>query len=582
LTNFLKPILALVITIIIYTGYFLLADRGLQEFVQTRFYNPSLVNSYINENAADAGIVNDHIIYLQNKFAAILEEPAVRSSFLYNQSAEDIYERSRIFGILAESTGGFQFAQFVDSNGVRIHYSTSSRDIISQNPESASYRNYYEDTNALPFDAVGVPSGGSAKFMMDEKNDRIIFSFPFSDSMDVYRGTALFSVLIRSLGETLTAQGRLKVSDIISVIDQPAGFLLGSPETSRAGIHSRVSAAWSEGLNERVILDAAGSGSFFSLISAKTDNGMFFGRLVNDTLFSVSPAMEWIFRLSMILTLYLTVFFLLNLKPHPLSLVQNRVKRLRDDLFEQLYVKKTGQERTKWILELEQRRSEIRSELKRNLKLRPDQETAVNGIIDKSWDELLAVIKSGTSRVFSADQGIIVKPQIEETGDIEEAEEIDEPGEMEEVVEIEEPSADDDINELEEIGETEETEEDDEPCELEEAGEINESEEELEEVDELEEIEELNDDINETVEYEVENIEIEKDNADKSINNHASVIEFSHPIKTHDDEAEEQTPGKLPDDLEIVSPFSDMFSSLERQNESPEKNAITDENKTRD
>jgi len=141
LSIILKPLLALLISILLFAGLTFLADTELPEFIQTRFYNPSILNSYEKENIADAEIAENHIYDLQKRFSATLTDPSVRSSFLYNQSADDIFERSRIFGILMETSGGLQSVQFVDSNGLRIHYSTLPRDIISQNINSASYRN---------------------------------------------------------------------------------------------------------------------------------------------------------------------------------------------------------------------------------------------------------------------------------------------------------------------------------------------------------------------------------------------------------------------------------------------------------
>ena len=78
------------ITILIFAGYIHLADTEFFNFIQTRFYNPSIINSYEKENATDAELVKEHFFDLQNKFAATLTEPAVCSSFLYNQRAEDI------------------------------------------------------------------------------------------------------------------------------------------------------------------------------------------------------------------------------------------------------------------------------------------------------------------------------------------------------------------------------------------------------------------------------------------------------------------------------------------------------------
>ena len=443
------------------------------DFVQARFYNPAVVNSYVNENITDAKIAESHVNDLQLKFESTLAEPAVRSSFLYNQSADDIFERSRIFGILIESTGGLQYVQFVDNNGVRLHYSTSARDIMSQNQSSTAYRNYNEDNQSLPYETVSVPDGSAAKFTMDESRDRIIFSFPFYDSMDVYRGTALFSISINALAEKLIAQGRLKFSDNISVIGEPAGILIGCPETSRAVILRSVSEIWSKSAQNYVTLDAEDSGTAFSLISDRTEQGIFFGRLVNSYLFAISEPMKLVLQVSAFLTFYLALFFLLNIKPNPVTVIRNRVRRLRDNLFEQLYINKSGQERVKWILELEQRRDEIRLQLKRGIKLNKRLDAQVNGIIDKSWDELLAILKidSGvlsfvqpSAKTAAARGSGEAEELLEEVESLEEIDEIEEAQEAEaleeaELDEIEEAEPVEELDEIEELDElTEEPE----------------------------------------------------------------------------------------------------------------------------
>ena len=480
-------------------------------FLRACFFNPSTVNSYVKENIINAEIAKNHILELQNRFAAPLTEQAVRNSFLYSQSAEDIYERSRIFGMLMETTSGLQSVQFVNSNGIRVHYSASERDIISQSAYSTVYRNYYETPFALPFDKVHVPDGNSARFTMDTHSDRIIFSYPFYDSMDVYRGSALFTVLIRAVAERLIAEGRLKVSDDILVIGEPPGILLGSPEVSRADIIRKVSGVWNEGIQGRVTLDTGDSGVSFSLISFRTDNGMFVGRLVNDLIFSIPDSMRIVLQLSIFLTFYLTVFFLMNIKANPEMLLKNRIKRLREILFEQLYVNNSSQERVKWILELEQRRTEILAELKQNLRFHSRQEKNINGIINKSWDELLAVIKSGCERALL--EKISVPQEPEETEGLEE------------------------LEEAEELEETEDIEE-------------------AEELEELEGIEET-----EALETETD-VHAGKEDpviTQKRLMILASEIEFSHdyPVKEEDEPEEE-----LPVELDIVSPFSSMFSSL--------------------
>jgi hypothetical protein len=458
---YLKPFVVLLITLLIFACLYFLADTELLDFVQTRFYNPSVEKSYAKENQIDAEIIQTHILELQNLFSLTLNESAVRSSFLYNQSADDIFERSKIYGILLETTSGLQYVQFIDRNGIRIHYSTSVRDIISQNQSSTSYRNYTEDTNALPIDLVSVQENGRAKFTMDSQRERIIFSFPFYDSLNVYHGTALFTVSARALSERLVADGRLKVSDSVYVIADPPGFVLGSPESYKEVIFNQIAAVWKEGQSP-VTLEAGDSGIDFTLLSLKTDQGLFFGRLVNSSLFKVSDPMKMIFVLSLFLTLYLFLFFLLNFRPSSVTIVKNRLMRLRDSLFDQLYINKSSQDRARWILELEQRREEIRAELKRHVRMTSRSEKTIDANIDRVLDELLAVIKSGSGlqqqggvfaapvagearapvAVAVADDGIEEVESIEEVPEaVEAAEIVEEAEEFEEIEEIEEITA---------------------------------------------------------------------------------------------------------------------------------------------
>jgi len=503
LSTFVKPLVALLISILLFAGFIYLVNVELFDYVEAHYYNPSVINSYVKENAEDARIVQTHINNLKSKFYATLTVPAIRSSFLYNQKPEDIFERSRIYGILIESTSGLQSVQFVDSNGIRLHYSTSPRDIMTQNQTSTAYRNYNENTTSLPYETVSVEDVSNVKLTMDDKNDRIIFSFPFRDSMDVFRGTALFSVSTRTFAERLIESGRLKTSDNISIIDDPSGILLGSPETSKSVIFSRVAEIWKKGTQGYVTLDAEDSGVAFSLISTKTEQNLFFGRLVNTSLFSVSAPMKFVLQISIFLTFFLAFFFLLNLKPSPVTIVRNRITRLRDSLFEQLYANKSVQERAKWILELEQRRDEIRSQLKSNLKFKKRIEENINGIIDKSWDELLAVLKVGSGQELVVVQQVNKEPAVHEAKGVEktdaieeigEAEALEEIGDIEEVGKVEEVGeveALEEISDVEEVGEAEELEE---IGEAEEIGKADEIEEigEAEDIDEIEEIEEIN------------------------------------------------------------------------------------------
>ena len=500
MSTYIKPLVVLIISVLLFAGFTYLADKELFNYVQTHFYNPSIINSVVKENSKNAELVQSHIFELQSAFAATLKEQAVCNSFMHNQSAGDIYERSRIFGILLESVPGLQSVQFIDNNGIRLHYSTSPRDVISQTRESAAYRNYTEDTSALPYEQVSVPANGKAKFTMDDAHDRIIFSFPFFDSLDVYRGTAIFNLSIRALAEKLIAEGRLKTNENISVTGKPPGVVFGSPSSSKTTILEKIAAIWAEGKLDIVVLDAEDSGIKYAFISTKTGQDLFFGRLINNSLFSIPNSMKLVLKLSMFLTFYLTIFLLINLKPHPVTVIRNRLKHLRTNLFEHLYVNKSSKDRLKWILELEQRREEIRSELKHNLRMSRRTGKNIDIIIDKAWDELLAVMKSGsihetvlkdahkTAAAKTLEDAEEIEEIIEASQEVEEiAEEIEKFDAVEEITYVEEEEA---IRKLEEEAESiEEIEEIEEIADAEEPEAIDEVIDEFEEITFVEEAE---------------------------------------------------------------------------------------------
>ena len=338
----------------------------------------------------------------------------------------------------------------------------------------------------------------------------------------------------------------------------------------------------------------------FSLISLRTGRGIYFGRLVNDSLFYISDSMKNILLLSMFLTFYLTLLFITNIRANPATIVRNRIKRLRENLFEQLYTNKNGQERAKWILELEQRREEIRAELKRNLRLSHRAEDIINGIIDRSWDELLAVIKAG------GETRVIAPPPESSVAQAEAKEAADEIEEIEELGEAEEAAGDDETaeyaEEIEEIEEVEEIEEAEEAEELEEITDDEEIEEAevfeeepapvhvsggllsiasristIKETDDIEELEELDEPetlppkrgllfLSSSI-----NSSDEEDEPDdypspprKGLLTLASEIEFNREYPAGDLEGNGED---LNAELDIVSPFSSMFMTLDSNEE---------------
>ncbi|GHV90103.1 hypothetical protein AGMMS50268_06060 [Spirochaetia bacterium] len=389
-----KSALSLLISVFLFAGFTVLAFTGLFNLVETRFYNPSVTKSLGREIEKDSKTIEAFLAELQTRFSATLNETAVRRSFLPNQSAQDIFERTRVYGTLLESLAGLQSVRFIDSGGARIHFSTWPQDMLRQDRLSVAYRNYSDEPGDLPYDQIeALPSPQSphqenTKLTLDEGSERIIFSMPFYDSFDVYRGTALFTLSVRAVTERLVGEGRIKVGEDVSLVSNPSGILTGLPGVSQDTLLSMVSSIWNEGVLSLSPLNSSAPENTLALISAKTSQGIFVGRLVHEGLFVFPAIMKIILLCSFFLTVYLIVFLFFNFRQDTTTVVQNRLKKLQISLIEQYYEHKADMDWNHWARELEQRREDIRAELKRGLRTRPEIDT----LIDKSWDELLAVI----------------------------------------------------------------------------------------------------------------------------------------------------------------------------------------------
>jgi hypothetical protein len=203
------------------------------------------------------------------------------------------------------------------------------------------------------------------------------------------------------------SEGRIKAGENVSIISDPIGIVLGMPPISENALVPGISAVWNEGILSLTSMDSV-SGISLALLSAKTSYGFFLGSLVNESRFVFPQLMKLILLGAFFLTVYLTVFLLFNLRQDSFTIVQNRLKQLQISLIEQYYDRKNDIDWGHWSRELEQRREEIRSELKQGIKTKSktgkDEKNDIDVLIDKSWDELLNVIGGRRDKAPALDE----------------------------------------------------------------------------------------------------------------------------------------------------------------------------------
>jgi hypothetical protein len=394
-----KVALSLVIAVSLFVGFTILAYRRFFGLMETRFYNPSVMRTLNREIHGDAKTIEAFLGELQDRFADSLQIPAVQRSFLPNQSAEDIYERSRLYGLLLASPSGLQGARFIDAGGVRIHYSTYEADILRRDRTSIAYRNYQAGPNNLPYETVAVPNQGLPKISVDAAGEGFIFSFPFYDSHGVYRGTALFALSAKALADCLTLHGRLKTGEGIAVLNPPPGMVAGLPAGRREALIPLITRIWNNGTLALTPLDLTEAGLTLNLISSQTSQGVYWGRLVDEALFVFPLGMRYILLVSFFFTSYLTVFLLLNLRQDAMTRVKERITSLKVSLIADYRNRRGAVDWRQWSRELEQRREDLRRDIKQSLKpvkRNKKLDRDIDVCIDTAWHELTALIKCHT------------------------------------------------------------------------------------------------------------------------------------------------------------------------------------------
>jgi len=523
-----KVLLSLLITIILSTAFTVFAFIGLFDLIETSFYNPSVTAHMVSENNRNAKVIGEFFKDIENRLSETLKTDDVRRSLVYDQSQEDFSAINNIFSLLGKSFEGIHWVRLIDSSGKRLYFSSYSQDIINNDYKSPAYRSYNEPD--LPYELIAVQNGGVPKHTFDNKSGSILFSFPLYDSFDIYCGTALFSISIDAILEKLFSEGRILSSHEIILIQKPPGMVFGTMAVDEWVMPSQISSVWETTGLKTTRVSSADSGVPYILISTKTSQDFFIGSLIKEELYLFPWNMKLILLVSFFLTMYITIFLLFSLKQEPVTIIQNRLKRLQVSLLEQFYESKDEEDWNRWVRELKHRREEISALLKQGIRTSRNLNEEIDTLINKSWDEFLTLLGSRREPGFDVEKlrsalnsllaalpkegkdmfpgGEVPQPKKAKTGLLGRASAI--------VKEIEET---DPVEELEELEEVEEFEE-------------------LEEVEEFEDIK-------------------SKEAAEVDIDALASQIEFSpetQPESTEDESIEH--------DLEIVSPFSAMLDDF--------------------
>ena len=186
MTSGQKVALSLLLTIFLFAGFVVLAYSGVFTLIETRFYQPSLISSIESTLSDVSTAYTEYTDNLTKTFEEISSSKSIKNVSNPTQSNDDIKNRSQLFSEITTKISGLAGYRVVDTNGKYIHYSTFDSDILKQNSNAISYKNY-DNSLDLPYETITFDG-----IFLDKAKNQLVFSFPYINEYNTDQGRILF------------------------------------------------------------------------------------------------------------------------------------------------------------------------------------------------------------------------------------------------------------------------------------------------------------------------------------------------------------------------------------------------------
>lgn len=522
----LKILISLITSLIFFAALYFLSFSGNKSFIETNFYQPSIINSvtqtlYKIADSADVWHQEN-----QKSFLEFMQLGAIKRSFLQQQTEADIRVRDEESAKLVSSVTGLTGIRFIESQSQKIHFSTFSSDILLRKDSMISYEKYGKRNTEIPINFVSTSESGKTKILADVSNNLFLYCMPFYDEYDICCGTAIFYVTDKAFLRKLVSDKVISLSDDIHLLTDEAyskiGLVTGIPYLTASDLKEKIFKAFEKSTTPVNFLSFDDAQNWI-LISVKTDFG-YAGQICEKKLFLFPPFIKYFLLVTSFITMFLITFLLLNIKRDKFCLLQTKIQKLHLGILKN-YLQ--GMQTKNWDnlrKELEYKRHEANEEIKKHLgkKFLKKNEKQIDMFLQNSWDEIFDLIgkkkindnnsENNTKSDFNASdiRSLLIelieatktadtsiknnfKPEsnlnnsvtaeVSAKEEVAELDEIPEAEPVEELEEIDEASEAEPVEELEELDEIPEAEP------VEELAEINETSE-PESIEELEELDE--------------------------------------------------------------------------------------------
>lgn len=512
---FQKIALSLLLTLVIFSAFLLMANSFVFENLEAKFYK----QTKISENTAKLNEISqcyneyfsEFLNFIGENNNSYLNSQDVRSYYEQNPSEVNVAGRRIATEALFSKYPSLKGIRIIDKNGRNVHFSTFDKtDVFQQKGITKTYKNYDDickKSNEIAFADLEKNSDIlKPKFLFDEMRSRVVISAPFNFTENIFSGYAFFYFdfidLQTDLAEKNNFEYNVKLS-LFSDSDFSGVFVQGVPEAEKNQFKNVVLEFYKKNqkitenkIPEKLLQIDSGKinkkDDFWVALSDTKNDLIRIAGVYKNTMFEIPQDLYFAVLLCIFISLFLILFLILSLKRDSTVVLKTKIKKLQLKIIQECF--ESGEKINFEALckKLESRKNDFSEEIAKSLKIRSKKkQESINLLLKKNWDEIFSIFQvSHQNQTATQMQENVSANLIEEirkllqemlknteikknlpSESVENAEKIKMPNESEEISDaesVEEVDEVDLVEEVEELGEIEEI------CEVELVGEIEE------------------------------------------------------------------------------------------------------------
>ncbi|MDY4902745.1 MAG: hypothetical protein SO116_07740 [Treponema sp.] len=453
----IKNVISLIVSFLVSCMALFFVSSGGFNFIEVKFYEPRVLENINAQIESIQKFYDSYFQRLNDDFSSYVSKKFMASYF--DRETDEAEEQQRVYetGVLFEKNPGLEGMRVIENDGIHIHYSTYREDILKEDNATVSYKNY-NTVNDIPFDLL------QSGFVWDAERNRLIFSYNFSDSFDVNRGTFVFYISGDDFTRCLVAADIVPLNTRGYLVDEK-GIIFNLPGIGRDSLAKFAAEKWQHNIYGVEALASDENITLF-VVSKKSASGLSVGWVVPESDFSFTSQEKMLLMVCIFITVFLIVFLIFNIRHDDFVVINSRIRKFQYTLLREYIDRKDTFDWNTMAKEISRRKMEVNDEIKKSLGSRGRRHSKeVDELLDKSWSQVMGALAGNISitqiNPVHADEKIAADvaeaeaveeiPAAEELEPLEELEEA-EPAEAEELEPLEEaePAEAEELEPLEE------------------------------------------------------------------------------------------------------------------------------------